>query len=111
MQEFMSKNQYASAAWDIMGCVRGPDSPSERPDMKASEASAAYGGRRKRKYETVEVLREEMFFGACGGSARHHKDDHVKLPSPSSYDHFDKHIERGARAIGIKVQRKKSHED
>ena len=103
MSEFMARNPNASLAWDLMGCVRGPDSPSERPDMTSSESAAAYAGRRKRKYNTVEIIREAMFFGSVGGAARYHKDSKVTLPNRHSYDHFDKHVERGANAIGLKV--------
>src|SRR5688572_29161842 len=31
--------------WDIITALRGPDSPSERPDMTPKEASEAYAGR------------------------------------------------------------------
>ena len=106
MAEFLSSNPNASAAWDIMGCVRGPDSPSERPDMDSAAASRSYTGRRKRKYETVEVIREAMFFGYMGGGARSHKGDHVLLPPSNKWDHFDRHVSRAAQAIGIPVRTK-----
>src|SRR3990167_3662284 len=93
MAEFMSKNPHSNQAWDVMGCVRGPDSPSERPDMSPSESGVAYRGRRDRKFKTVEVIRDAMFFGVCGGSARRHRDTKVILPSHYKYDHFDKHVE------------------
>lgn len=110
MAEFMSENPNASAAWDIMGCVRGPDFPSERPDMTPNETSKAYAGRRERKYRTVEILREVMFFGACGGCARHHKDNKVILPPTSQWDHFDRHVQRGASRIGLKVEIRSKNE-
>ena|SRR3990167_9926317 len=103
MSEYMSMSPQASLAWDLMGCVRGPDSPSERPDMSSDESSIAYQGRRERKYKTVEVIRQAMFFGSIGGAARFHKDNKVILPRRSSYDHFDKHVERAANAIGLQV--------
>lgn len=103
MQEFMSRNPNSASAWDLMGCVRGPDSPSERPDMQPDESSRAYKGRRDRKYKTVEIIREAMFFGSIGGCARFHKDTKVTLPRHSAYDHFDKHVERAAHAIGLNV--------
>ena len=104
MQEFMSRNPSSGLAWDLMGCVRGPDSPSERPDMSPSESSRAYAGRRDRKRKTVEIIREAMFFGACGGSARHHHDTKVTVPPARQHDHFDRHVLRGASAIGLGVQ-------
>ena len=104
MAEFMSTNPNSHLAWDIMGCVRGPDSPSERPDMGSKERSKAYKGRRDRKFKTVEILREAMFFGAVGGAARYHKDNKVTIPPSSQRDHFDRHVERGANAIGIPVE-------
>ena len=106
MAEFMQKNPNASAAWNIMGCIRGPDFPSERPDMNSREREKAYSGRRKRKYETVEVLREAMFFGVVGGCARHHKEDHVLVMQDSNADHFDRHVVLAARALGIEVKHK-----
>ena len=108
MAEFMSTNHHAASAWDIMGCVRGPDSPSETPSMSSTERNVAYRGRRARKYDTVEVLREEMFFGKVGGAARHHKGDSVKVSPSNKQDHFDVHMIRGAQALGLKV---KYHKD
>jgi len=35
--------------WDVMCALRGPDVPSERPDMDSKESCVAYAGRRKRK--------------------------------------------------------------
>lgn len=105
MGEFLQRNPNAGAAWDLMGCVRGPDFPSERPDMRSSEHDAAYKGRRKRKYETVEVIRNAMFFGFVGGGARSHSGDSVELPPTNMWDHFDRHVARGANAVGLKVNK------
>ncbi len=104
MAAFMSQNRNSGIAWDIMGCVRGPDSPSERPDMDSDESARAYKGRRTRKYETVEVIREAMFFGVVGGAARSHKGKKVVLPAHSKRDHFDRHVERAANALEIPVE-------
>ena len=104
MSEFMSQNPNAGAAWDILGCIRGPDSPSEREDMERVAFNKAYQGRRERKYRTVEIIREAMFFGVCGGGARHHKGDHVVLPPKQQRDHFDRHVARAARALGIGIE-------
>lgn len=110
MAEFMSKNPHSQEAWDIMGCVRGPDFPSERPDMSSTEQAKAYQGRRHRKYETVEVLREAMFYGVCGGSARRHRGDHVVVASDLHADHFDRHVSAAAHALGIEVRKRDTHE-
>jgi len=104
MAEFMSKNQNSSSAWDIMGCVRGPDSPSETLEMDNKSHQKAYRGRRERKYNTVEVIREAMFFGRVGGAARFHKGSSVKVNSSYKQDHFDKHVVRAATALGLKVE-------
>src|SRR3990167_6500200 len=72
MAAFLRYNPHAGEAWDVLTCLRGPDSPSERPDMTANESAVAYTGRRKRKYNTVEVIRAAAFFGTCGGCARYH---------------------------------------
>lgn len=103
MSEYMSQNPYASQAWDVMGIIRGPDFPSERADMSPAEHATAYKGRRERKFNTVEILREAMFFGVVGGGARHHKSSVVILPPRSHWDHFDRHVERAARALGIRI--------
>ena len=103
MSEFMLKNPNAQSAWDVMGCVRGPDSPSERPDMSPTESNAAYSRRRKRKYDTVEIIREAMFFGSIGGCARYHRDTKITLPPKSQHDHFDRHAKTAAKALGLDV--------
>ena len=103
MSAFLTCNPHSGEAWDILTCLRGPDAPSERPDMASKEAAEAYAGRRKRKYDTVEVIRHAAFFGASGGCARHHKGDVVKLPPRQQWDHFDKHVARAANALGLKV--------
>lgn len=111
MSEFMLKNPNAQSAWDVMGCVRGPDSPSERPDMDPTDSSNAYAGRRKRKYNTVEIIREAMFFGSVGGCARYHRDSKITLPPKSQHDHFDRHAKAGAKAIGLEIIYEESEAD
>ena len=51
MALFIKTNGSSGAAWDLMTCLRGPDSPSERGDMSSEEAATAYAGRRARKGE------------------------------------------------------------
>lgn len=103
MSEFMLKNSNAQSAWDVMGCIRGPDSPSERPDMAPEESHSAYAGRRKRKYNTVEVIREAMFFGSIGGCARYHRDSKIILPPKEKHDHFDRHAKKAAKVLGLEI--------
>ena len=110
MQELLRHNPNAAAVWDIMTSLRGPDHPSERPDMKPPEASRAYSGRRKRKYDTVEIVRARAFYGACGGQARSHVDTAVTLPPQHQWDHFDKHVARAARWLGLKVKERNDAE-
>lgn len=111
MAEFMRGNAYAAAAWDIMGCVRGPDAgigvQSERPDMESDEHNTAYEARRKRKRQTVEVIRYAMFYGVVGGAARHHEGTTVTVPPKSRHDHFDRHVVRAAKALGLTVKESK----
>mgnify|MGYP001616748451 FL=1 len=90
--------------WDIMCAQRGPDSPSETPSMSSAEHKAAYNGRRKRKYDTVEVIRAASFGGVVGGSARSHQGDTVTLPPESEWDHFDRHVERAARILWFTIE-------
>lgn len=99
----VGSSSHTRSWWDMITCLRGPDSPSERPDMSAQEASVAYSARRERKYKTVEVIRNKAFFGVIGGAARSHKGDSVTLPPRNQWDHFDKHVERAAKALGLKV--------
>lgn len=109
MQQFLGKfitqNPSGSKLWDIITCLRGPDSPSEKPSMTSEESSTAYAGRRKRKRQTVEVIRGKALLGAVGGSARFRTDiNYVELPPTSEWDHFDKHVQRAANALGIEVK-------
>lgn len=105
MAEFLRKNHIAAGkAWDLMSTVRGPDFPSERPDMSTDDHSMAYKGRRDRKRKTVEVIRNKMFNGVVGGCARSRQDDHVTLPPISEWDHFDRHVHTSALILGLKVK-------
>lgn len=105
MGEIIDHNPSSGKFWDLITCLRGPDSPSETPSMTSAESSAAYSGRRARKADTVEVIREKAFFGSVGGAARHRDDrDYVLLPPREEWDHFDKHVDRAARAIGLEVR-------
>lgn len=95
--------------WDIITCQRGPDSPSERGEMADSEASAAYQLRRKRKRDTVEVIRAMSFGGVVGGAARYRTDiQYVTLPPSSQWDHFDRHVYKAAMALGIEIRQPKA---
>lgn len=98
------KESEGSKLWDLMCALRGPDSPSERSSMGDKERAAAYQGRRKRKRETVEVIREKAFFGVIGGAARHHDADKVVLPPSREWDHFDQHVQRAAAILGLTVE-------
>src|SRR3990167_7388994 len=104
MGVFLRHNSAASLAWDLMTCLRGPDSPSERGGMSSAEAAAAYQGRRERKYRTVEVIRSAAFGGGVGGCARSHPGTAIQLPSRGEWDHFDRHADRAARVVDLKVE-------
>lgn len=106
MAEFLSSSSCASRAWDVITCQRGPDFPSERPNQTPQENEAAYVARRQRKYDTVEVIRRASFNGVVGSAARSHAGDTVKLPPTKERDHFDRHVEKAARALGLKVVKK-----
>jgi hypothetical protein len=104
-QQFLKSSPQASQFWDLITCLRGPDSPSERPNMSPGESSAAYRGRRERKARTVEVIRHHAFNGTIGGAARSRGDrTWVELPPRDKWDHFDKHVERAARVLGLEVR-------
>lgn len=104
MGQVIRYNPSSGKLWDLITCLRGPDSPSERPDMSAEESSKAYAGRRERKFNTVEVIRQNAFFGVVGGAARHRAGDTVLLPPSSQRDHFDRHVARAASVLGLKVK-------
>jgi hypothetical protein len=106
MAAVLQHSPHAHTIWDVMACVRGPDTPSERPDMSPSEHNSAYGGRRHRKRQTVEVLRHVMFHGTCGGQARHREGTSVTLPPANERDHFDRHVALGASILGLTVKTK-----
>lgn len=90
--------------WDLIVCLRGPDWPSERPNQEYDVAQKRYGQRLDRKYRTVEVIRSAAFGGVVGGAAKSHKADRVQLPPEQRWDHFDKHVWRAAKVLGLKVE-------
>lgn len=94
----------ASALWDLMCGLRGPDSPSERGDLSSEVNARNYKGRRDRKFKTAEIVRQAAFFGVTGGCARHHKDEVITLPPENKWDHFDHHQDRAARVVGLEVK-------
>lgn len=104
--EFLKEGgEEAHQFWDLITCLRGPDSPSERADMNSAESAAAYKGRRERKAKTVEVIRALAFYGASSGGARLRFDrNYVTLPPQSKWDHFDKHVARAAASLNIEVK-------
>ncbi len=103
LQGWMSQPA-GGALWDVITGLRGPDSPSERPNMTSDESSRAYDLRRARKRDTVEVIRGKAMNGRCGGAARFRTDlDYVTLPPEDEWEHFDKHVARAARALGLRV--------
>lgn len=98
------KSSSGGKLWDLITGLRGPDSPSERADMKYNEHSTAYGARCARKYKSTQIIREYAFFGVIGGAAKHRPGTKIVLPPQERFDHFDKHMLRAAEAIGLGVQ-------
>lgn len=92
--------------WNVITCLRGPDSPSERDNMDGLEATVAYRARRARKKATVEVIRGHALGGKVGGSAARWRDDidYVTVPPHEQMDHFDRHVVKAANALGLKVR-------
>lgn len=98
----------AQRLWDIITCQRGPDHPSEDGTMANNEASEAYQARRKRKRDTVEVIRAKSWGGVVGGCARYRTDiDYVTVEPPNEQDHFARHVVKAADALGLEVKFKK----
>ncbi len=90
--------------WHIVTALRGPDSPSERPGDSPSDFKSRYAGRVNRKMKTGAVIRAKAGFTNVGG-ARYKEADHVTLPKDkSSWDHYDKHINAAAVALGLRVE-------
>lgn len=91
----------SEAAWSVITALRGPDSPSERPNHSHAKSSELYWLRRERKRRTVEVIRGK----AVGqvGAARTRKADSITLPPSSCWDHFDKHCARAANVLGLHI--------
>lgn len=106
------KGPYGQSLWDLITGLRGPDTPSERPDMSGEEANRAYQARRDRKHDTTEVIRAKAFFGVIGGQARSRTDvDYITLPPKSKWDHFDKHMARAAEIIEVGVKIRKEEKE
>lgn len=97
------RGENGGALWDVLTAMRGPDSPSERPNMPPDQAARAYKGRRDRKYKTGEILRAVALPGATPG-ARTHLDTKVTLPPQDTWDHYDKHVARAAKALGLGIE-------
>lgn len=87
----------------ILAAQRGPDSPSERPDMDSAAHQAAYWGRRARKKSSGEVIRSASFFGIGKVGARSRPGKEITLPPSKKWDHYDKHMAQAAGILGIKV--------
>lgn len=104
------KEDRGQKLWDLLTGLRGPDEPSERSDQDSTVNAANYAGRRKRKYNSTEVIREAAFFGVVGGSARYHQANEIILPPGNEWDHFDKHMARSAHAVGLKIMDKRLKE-
>lgn len=104
INQFLRESPDGGRLWDLMTASRGPDSPSERPDMSSTDYHKAYEGRRIRKYNTVEVIRARAFPFASG--CRKHSADYVTLPPPSEHEHFDRHVQAAALALGLRIDYK-----
>lgn len=102
VQRMVTQEPQGKELWDILTCLRGPDSPSERGDGSGSANASAYKARRERKYKTGEVIRHMS--GLFGGAARHRASDYVTLPPREEWDHYDRHVEKAAKALGLRVQ-------
>lgn len=95
--------RHGSALATILSAQRGPDSPSERPDMAGPEHHKAYWGRRARKASSGEVIRQASFFGLGTVGARSRGGTEIVLPPKSQWDHYDKHMAAAAPLVGLKV--------
>ena len=103
--DFLQTSPDAGSLWDLICCLRGPDSPSEKPNMTTEQSRVAYKGRRGRKAKTVEVIRHHAFGGVIGGAARSRGDRNwVELPPRDQWDHFDRHVERAAEVLGLEIR-------
>lgn len=101
LKRMVTHNSYGSDLWDVVTCLRGPDSPSEKDTMDKTDYQAAYKARRKRKHDTVEVIRG-MSVGQVG-AARTRAGSSITLPPSAEWDHYDKHCARAAKVLGLDV--------
>jgi hypothetical protein len=97
--------QHGSSLAAILAAQRGPDSPSERPDMGGPEHTQAYWGRRARKASSGEVIRRRSFFGIGTVGARSREGTFITLPPSSKWDHYDKHMAQAAAVLGLQVKK------
>lgn len=104
LKDFLHNSPEAESLWHVLTALRGPDSPSERPDMGDAESSEAYAGRRRRKRMTVEVIRGKALGGKCLGARVRTDIDYVTLPPESEWEHFDRHVRAAAVVLGLKVK-------
>lgn len=98
---------HGRALWDVITGLRGPDSGigqphSELPCQLGTEHDRLYTARVARKMVTVAILRHRALGEVPG--ARTRVGDKVTIPSPREQDHFDKHVERAAKALGLGVE-------
>lgn len=90
------------ALWDVLVCMRGPDSPSERPSDPWEERERLHEARRARKMKTGAVIRHHAV-GEMHAAMTSDKS-YVVLPPAEKWDHYDKHIAQAAGALGLKVK-------
>lgn len=95
--------KHGSSLAAILAAQRGPDSPSERPDMGSKDHDQAYWGRRARKASSGEIIRAASFFGIGLVGARSRGGDSIVLPMSTNWDHYDKHMSQAASVLGLKV--------
>ena len=101
----LRQNHNSGKLWDLITASRGPDWPSEPVnDYGGQKFGPLYDARRKRKYDSTEVIRQLAFFGVVGGSARSHSGTSVTVQHPSKQDHFDRHVVRAAHVLGLTVK-------
>lgn len=96
--------QHGASLASILAAQRGPDSPSERPDMDMTNHDRAYWGRRARKHSSGEVIRAVSFFGLGKVGARSRSASSITLPPQKYWDHYDKHMAEAARILGLEVK-------
>ena len=106
--DLLTDPEHGAMITDITVCLRGPDSgkgmPSEQRDQTGADADRFYRARVARKMITGAVIRGAVYNGRQVGGQRTRQASFVELPPEREWDHYDKHVARAARWLGLEIR-------